>query len=191
LDALDALRYRNNWTEPVAAEKAFEAENSTTNVYVTSAGRDVAADPSPFSFRAKLPASFKNVVSVRVLQMILPAATELSAQPHVFVDIPELPCLEHAGTGATYTAMATFAPHFGSRGFLSVDPRTLAPVGCVFKPHKPRLDSITFSLRRFDGSVYTPSDAALVGSVLPQHQVSFALEVVTRTRRNPNPQTIA
>lgn len=190
LTSLDALQYRNNWTEPIPAEKVFDSENATANVYITSIGRDVTADPSPFHFRSKLPVSFKNVVSVRILQMILPAAADLAAQPHVFVDIPELPCLDDARTGATYTAMATFTPHFGSRGFLNIDPRTLAPVGCVFKPHKPRLDSITFSLRNFDGAVYTPTDAALSGSVLPQHQVSFVLEVVTRTRKNPNSQTI-
>lgn len=186
LHALDALTYRNNWTEPVAADKASEVDVTTQYLFFSSADRDVGSDPSPFHFKAKLPTPCKNVVSLRILQMVIPAVADLASQPHIFIDFPEVSILEHTGSGATYTAMATFTPHFGSRGFVNIDQRTLAPVGCVLKPSKPRLDVLTFAVRRADGTLYAPTDAAYQGSILPQHQVSFVIEIMTRVRKNPN-----
>jgi hypothetical protein len=184
------MTYRNNWTEPVSVEKAPDVDVTSANVFITSADRDVVMDPSPFHFKAKLPTPAKNVLSVRVIQAVLPAAADLADQPYVFLDLPEAASLEHSGTGAAYTAMATFTPHYGSGPFVNMDQRTLSPVGCVFKPLKPRLDSITFCLRLPDGILYTPADAAFHGSLSPLHQVSFVLEIVTRSRRNPNPQLL-
>jgi hypothetical protein len=184
LDGLEAFHRRNNWTEPIPREAAADGELSSRHVYITSADRNLEAHPDPFDFRTDIGSSFRNVVSVRVLQAVFPNTGDLQAQPHIFIDFPELQPLERPANGSSYTAMSTFAPHFGSRAFLSVDARTLSPPGCVFKPPRARLETLTFCIRRFDGTKFTGGNA-LLGSILPEHQVSMTLEIITRQRKNP------
>jgi hypothetical protein len=185
LSGLDHLHYRNNVTDPVDARApAREQEFTSSYVHFGSAERDISKYPDPFQFRVDFPDPFRNVHALRLHMAVLPNVGGIRSYPYMLLDIPEIDVARQVSTGRTFSAMVIPLPNFGNNQFLTVDARGLAPANMVMKPTKARLDGLTVCFRRPDGTAFD-GGPDVNGSLLPNHQIGFMFEIVTRSPKNP------
>ena len=179
LSNLDIYSYKNDITEPNIRPAQPETEPVAHYLYASSGDRDIATYPDPFHFKIPFSMPFRNVLSVRIVQGIFPNINNIRAQSFLILDIPELNSVVNAVTGDKCTALVQFAPHFGTPLFVGLDVRTMAPYATTFKPVRGRLEGLTITLKKHDGTAFDAGPAA-AGSRDPLHQCTLMLEVVTK-----------
>ena len=182
LGNLDIYSYKNNITEPATRPALPDMELVSHFLYASSADRDVTVFPDPFHFRIPFSIPFRDVHSVRIVQGIFPNLNNIRTQSFLILDVPELNSVVNAVTGNKCTALIQFAPHFGTPSFVGLDVRTMAPYATTFKPARSRLDGLTITLRKHDGTVFD-AGAAAASSLDPLHQCTLMLEIVTKEPR--------
>lgn len=154
-------------------------------LHLDSGQRDYEAYPTRAYFKIRLDTPIRDIHSVEVLAMVIPNLDNVLDEPYLILDIYELngtfaghpsqqPStavlnLQNAVTGPTYSHVALC--------------RKVAERSPIFyRPPKKRLDSVTFALRKPDGTlVNLGSD---VGSLIRQNQLLVSLKFMC-DQKNP------
>lgn len=148
---------------------------------VSSADRDPAIYPSSSSFSIDLPVEYRNIVSVELIQGIIPDKNNVSLEPYLILSIDEIPNTIDAIDRVTSDAFAILmlsTPPLTVGSFISVNTHIHKNTVLYFnQTPKAKLSKMTIKIKNSDGDIF---DFGGSGSTSKATQSTFFFKITER-----------
>jgi hypothetical protein len=125
---------------------------------IRSEDRDLSNYPQPQHYRINIEHEFRNIHSIELITAIIPDQQNVTREPYLLLDIPELrdepmECI-NASVSNSF-AFLQMAPAISSGYFISIDKRTYENVIKYYKTPKASLNSITINILNHSGTPFS------------------------------------
>jgi len=142
--------YANEFNQPLSVnqENKIEYEEVVQYLTISSKDRDVNTYPTPSRYSINFQTELKNIVSIELIQAIIPDKNSVLAEPYLLLKIEELEDVMISTDRNISDAFAILqlAPPITSGGFIMIDKRIHEHTVKYFRTPKASLNKMTVSV---------------------------------------------
>jgi len=183
-DNMNYSTYNNNISNPPTKDTNVEYEYEKTFIFITSEDRDRSLYPSPANFKIDLPECLCNVKSVSIAGGTLPNLDGISADPFLYLDIPEL---NHITTTSNDKYFGILSLHTGNTvNFFNLDKSSTNVMAHTFTPVKQTVKSIHVRLYHPNHTSVNFGTQSELDALDYTKQTTFVFQVITRKKKRLN-----
>lgn len=175
-----------NQQRSVALEPEIKYDYYVKYLVVRSQDRDVANYPQPQQYKINFEnTGFRNIHSIELITAIIPDQNNVTQEPYLLLDIPELrdepmDCVD-TNVSNSFT-MLQMAQAISSGYFISIDKRTHENIIKYYRTPKARLDHLTINIRNLDGNLFSFGDDTAGSPPNKSLQNVFIFKIVTKEK---------
>lgn len=163
--------------------KTEDFDNVTHIIAIDSKDRDIVKYPSPSNYRFAFP-ELKNIISVELIGGVIPDKNNVTLEPYLILQIPELSHERLIGTNSSIEnsfAILQIPPATTSGSFINLDMHLSERVVFESRTILPILNHVNVKILKNDGSIFSfGSDS---GSPNLAIQNFFVLRIICRQPR--------
>lgn len=152
------------------------------NYYISfsSKDRNIAVHSNPNRYTTVLPNELRNIVTIELIQAIIPNKSDVTLQPYLLLKIDELEDVMMSNDRNMSDAFAILQLSDPVGGFVQIDKRIHENTVKEFRTPKANLSKLTVSITDHAG---TPFDFGGDGSAAIEFQNTFVFKVVCLQKR--------
>jgi hypothetical protein len=169
--------YNEKFNQALSLQREPTITYTPTNYYISfsSKDRDITAYPNPNHYVTHLPQELRNIVSIELIQAIIPNASNINKEPYLLLKIDELEdtMMSNDRHMSDAFAMLQIADPVGD--FIQIDKRIHENTVKEFRTPKANLSRLTVTITDHSG---TPYDFGGSGSTDKEFQNTFVFKVV-------------
>lgn len=172
--------FSNNFNQQlsISQEPDIKYELRENYLIVSSADRDVNTYPSSSNFVIQLEKEYKNIVSIELIQAIVPDKNNVTAEPYLLLKIKELENTMDSNNKQVYDSFAILqvcAPTIPN-SFLQIDKRIFENVTLNYRTPRASLSKLTIQITDASGNIF---DFGGSGTTAKANQSLFVFKIVT------------
>lgn len=179
----DVYDSKYNTQYSVSQEPDIEYDTYTHYLTVSSRDRNFSSHPNVNNYTVNFPNEFKNILSIELVQAIIPAKNNVEDEPYLLLDIDELPdvMVSNDTNISKSFAMLQLTTPTTPGGFIQIDKRIHENTIKFFKIPKAYLSKMTVSLRDYSGQLFNFG----TDSSPPQKELqnTFVFKIVTLEKK--------
>lgn len=172
--------FLNNSNNKLSVLQEPDVKYETRDHYlvVSSSERDPVAYPSSSNFVLTLHKEYRNIVSVELIQAILPDKNSVTSEPYLLLKINELEeCMDSNNKPISDSfAMLSIPSPVVSGTFIHIDKRIFENVTLNYRTPKANLSKITVQITDYSGAIF---DFGGSGSLAKETQCVFVFKITT------------
>lgn len=175
-----------NQQRSLVLEPSIQYDYYVKYLVIRSQDRDVANYPQPQQYRINFDnTAFRNIYSIELVSCIIPDKSNVTNEPYLLLDIPELrdepmECVNtHVSNAFT---LLQLAPAVKSGHFISIDKQTHESTIKYYHTPKARLDHLTINIKDVDGNLFDFGDDTAGSPPNKSLQNIFVFKITTREK---------
>lgn len=172
--------FSNNFNQQLSIVNEPDVTYQTRENYliVSSADRDTSVYPSSSDFVIQLQKEYKNIISVELIQAIVPDKNNVTAEPYLLLKVNELENTMDSNNKQVYDSFAILqvCTPTVANSFLQIDKRIFENVALNYITPRASLSKLTIKITDADGNVF---DFGGSGSTAKPTQSLFVFKIVT------------
>jgi len=172
--------YSDNFNQKLSViqEPDITYETRENYLVVSSADRDTSIYPSSSDFVIQLDKEYRNIVSVELIQAIIPDKNTVTHEPYLLLKVKEFENTMDSNNKPICNAFAILqlsAPT-ASNTFIQIDKRIFENVTLNYRTPRANLAKLTIQVNDVTGNVF---DFGGSGTTDKEHQCLFVFKIVT------------
>lgn len=159
-------------------EPDIKYEKRDNYLVVSSVDRDITTYPSSSNFVIQLDKEYKNIISIELIQAIVPDKNNVTAEPYLLLNINELENTMDSNNKSVYNSFAILQvcqPTI-SNSFLQIDKRIFENITLNYITPKASLSKLTIKITDAEGNIF---DFGGSGTTNKAYQSLFVFKVTT------------
>jgi hypothetical protein len=175
-----------NIKHSLTSEPTIQYEEYTHFISISSKDRDRNVYPDVNNYCITLPQELKNILSVQLIQGIIPAKNNVEAEPYLLLDIDELEEVVISNDINISKSFAILQPSspITTEGFIQIDKRIHENTVKIYKTPRASLSKLTVSIKDCLGQkINFGTDTLLPIPMDKSLQNTFIFKVVTLEKR--------
>jgi len=182
--------YKDATNLSISQEPVIQYEYTKNFIHISSVDRDITIYSQPQEYRVRLDQEYKNVVSVRLINAILPKANNVDLEPYLVLQIDELPnvCMAQSRDVPKDAFLVLYFEQ-GVGNFLTIKSDNCNSLVKTYKTPLAKLERMTLRILNYAG---TPFSFGVDSDPISKNlQNSFLFEVITAEKKRTSLQTRA
>jgi hypothetical protein len=172
--------FSNNFNQQlsISQEPDVKYELRENYLIVSSTDRDVNTYSSSSNFVIQLEKEYKNIVSVELIQAIVPDKNNVTAEPYLLLKIKEFENTMDSNNKQVYDSFAILqvcTPTI-TNSFLQIDKRIFENVTLNYRTPRANLSKLTIQITDAEGNIF---DFGGSGTTTKANQCLFVFKIVT------------
>lgn len=167
-----------NQSLSISQEPDIKYEKRENYLVISSADRDTTTYPSSSNFVIQLQKEYKNIISVELIQAIVPDKNNVTAEPYLLLNVNEFENTMDSNNKQIYNSFAVLqvCPPTVNGSFLQIDKRIFENVTLNYITPKAHLSKLTIKVTDADGNIF---DFGGSGTTTKAYQCLFVFKIVT------------
>jgi hypothetical protein len=162
----------------LSQEPDIKYEKRENYLIVSSKDRDVITYPSSSNFVIQLQKEYKNIISVELIQAIVPDKNNVTSEPYLLLKVNEFENTMESNNKEVYDSFAILqvCQPTVANSFLQIDKRIFENVTLNYRTPRASLSKLTITITDSDGNIF---DFGGSGSTSKATQCLFVFKIVT------------
>lgn len=176
-----------NWNKEMIQHSINQEPNITYQevvkyITISSLERDTAVFPNPGNFNITLAQELKNIISIELIQAIIPNVNSVTNEPYLLLKIDELEDVMISNNRSISDSFALIQMAQPVGGFIHTDKRTYENTTKTFLTPKANLSKFTIKFTDLFGNVFDFKGASAVGDKSIQTTLVFKVIILEKQR---------